>query len=96
MKMKSQKMPKMKQPKMEKMEPVSAPVMPGHEIKGEPDKYEIDSWMKTLSDAHEIAGDEAKMKHVKKRAGRHMKAITSLSDLKKAYNDKFGSEADED
>lgn len=72
-----------------------APVMKGEELgKPEPDKHEVDSWMNTLADAHEIASDEVKMGHVKKRVGRKMKAISSLSDLKKAYNDKFGPEED--
>lgn len=48
----------------------------------------------TVMDALEIMGDPTKMKHVRKLAGRKMKAIRSLKDLHNTLNEKYGPEAE--
>jgi hypothetical protein len=47
--------------------------------------------LSTLMEAEEIKSDPAKMERVKKHAGRHMKAITSIQDLKDLHDAKYGN-----
>lgn len=82
-----------KAPKLDFKQGSTAPVMPGMEPTKQPEKYQVREWLNTVADAHEIQNDPEKMKHVHKLVGRHKKAITSLKDLKDAYNDKFGPDA---
>jgi curved DNA-binding protein CbpA len=49
------------------------------------DDWETRDHLNTLSKAHEILSDPVKLAKVHKLAGRHVKAIKSLSDIK-AYN----------
>jgi len=95
-KVKKVKAPKSAVVKMKNDVAVGPPVMPGMEVSKQPDKYEVDNWLKTITDAHEISADPEKMKHVNKRVGRHKKAIASLKDLKDAYQSKYGVDAVED
>lgn len=53
--------------------------------------WEARGHLNTLVDAHEIVNNASKMAKVHKLAGRHMKAVRSIQDLKDHYNDKFGS-----
>lgn len=72
------------------------------------DNYEVKDHLRTLQEAHGIINDSSKMAKVHKLAGRHAKALAgiksipmqdetpemkSTDDLKKHYNDKFGSGA---
>lgn len=55
--------------------------------------YEAKDHLDTIMKAHGIMNDPDKMAKVHKLAGRHMKAITSVQDLKDTYDKKFGSGA---
>jgi hypothetical protein len=57
-------------------EPVKA------EKKGEPDKWEIDCWVRTLVEAEEIKADPEKMKYVKPKLAMTKKAIDSVAGLR--------------
>lgn len=50
-------------------------------------EWEIESWADTLLKAEEIKQDKKKMEKVAKLLKKKKKAITSISDLKDAYND---------
>lgn len=59
----------------------------------EPDKWEIDCWVRTLVDAEEIRADPEKMKYVgpileKKVAATKRAAVTSVDDLRKIAKEK--------
>lgn len=54
------------------------------------DDYETQNHLRTLMDAEMIKSDPVKMDKVHKLAGRHHKAIKSISDLKELRNSKFG------
>lgn len=54
--------------------------------------WETEDHMRTLIRAHEIVNDKEKMGKVHKLAGRHKKAIRSISDLKDTYNEKYGGD----
>lgn len=53
--------------------------------------HEAQSHLRTILDAEMIKQDPVKMAKVHKLAGRHQKAITSLNDVKDAYQQKFGA-----
>ncbi len=55
--------------------------------------YNAKDHLNTIMQAHSIMNDPEKMAKVHKLAGRHMKAITSIQDLKDTYDQKFGSKA---
>lgn len=62
--------------------------------------YEAENAADTLLKAHEIKADPHLMGRVKKHAGRKLKALTglkndisSIDDIRKVYDDKFGSGA---
>jgi hypothetical protein len=59
-----------------------SPVNPTDAKKTEPDKWEIDSWCRTLMEAEEIRGDKNKMKYVQPLLNTKIKAIKSLADLR--------------
>lgn len=52
--------------------------------------YETQGHMRTLMDAEMLKQDPDKMKKVHALAGRHMKGIKSIQDLKDSYQSKFG------
>lgn len=52
--------------------------------------WEAKSHLQTLMDAHAIVNDASKMAKVHKLAGRHMKAVRSIADLKDYANAKYG------
>lgn len=52
---------------------------------------EAQGHLRTILDAEMIKQDPVKMAKVHKLAGRHQKAITSLNDVKDAYQQKFGA-----
>jgi hypothetical protein len=65
------------------------------EKKGKPDQWEIDSWIRTLTEAEEIKSDPKKMKYVQPALNKKVKAIMSLADLK-AKGAEMEAEDDED
>ena len=63
---------------------------------GDEHDYEADSALRALEDAEKHKANPAMMARVKKLAGRKVKAltsITSIADLNKVYDDKFGKGA---
>lgn len=71
----------------EAMAPKKDPMEPSEEMKNMETKRHFD----TLMEAEEIKSDPAKMERVKKHAGRHLKAITSIQDLKDLHDAKYGN-----
>ena len=73
---------------------------PSEKKKGKFDDYEVESFARTLHEAEEIKADPAKLKaahgHMKKKLKATKKAITSISGIRQAHQDKFGDEAESD
>jgi hypothetical protein len=63
------------------VEPDQDDILNDHEARGH---------LNTILEAEMIKQDPVKMQKVHKLAGRHMKAITSLKDVKDVYQAKFG------
>lgn len=55
-----------------------------------PEPWETEEHLKTLTSAHEIKNDKAKMRAVHKLAGRKMKSIKSIQDIKDYAQSKYG------
>jgi hypothetical protein len=66
------------------------------EKKGEPDKWEIDCWVRTLVEAEEIKADPDKMKYVAPKLKTMQKAITSVAGLREKAKSMAAAEEDED
>jgi len=72
----------------------ATPVKEG-EKKDTPDKWEIESWCRTLVEAEEIKADKDKMALVKPMMAKKAKAfskISSLDDLREVANKKIKKE----
>lgn len=70
------------------MNTVEIPGTPSNKKSTKPDKWEIESWTRTLIEAQEIACDPDKMKYVKKEIQKKKVAIRSVDDLIKYRNEK--------
>lgn len=55
--------------------------------------YETQSHLDTIIKSHQILMDPEKMKKVHKLAGRHVKAIKSIQDVKDTLQQKYGAKA---
>jgi len=73
----------------------SMPVMEKSKGKG-PDKWEIDSWKKTIIEAEEIKADPEKMKHVMPLLQKTVKAIKNIEDLRSVAKEKMSQDDSED
>lgn len=85
-----------------KPKPVKEPKLPGTPVEAmapaqqekseEQLNMEAKRHFDTLMEADEIKNDPKKMEHVHKIAGRHMKAIHSIQDLKDLHEAKYGGQ----
>jgi hypothetical protein len=68
------------------------PMTAKEEKKREPNKWEIDSWWRTLVEAEEIKADEEKMKYLRPKLDTKIKAIKSLEALRSVAKTKIDAE----
>lgn len=67
-----------------------SPVKEKDKKEASPDKWEIDCWVRTLTEAEEIKADAEKMKHVLPRLKKQVKVIESLEELRKKASEMAG------
>jgi hypothetical protein len=60
-----------------------------------PDKWEIESWTRTIIEAQEIMCDPEKMKYVKSELKMKKKAFKSIDDIIRYRNEKATSEKED-
>lgn len=72
-----------------------SPVKPSDEKKREPDKWEINSWVRTLQEAEEIKADPEKMKYVRPQIATQVKAVKNLADLLARRDEVMAAETDD-
>lgn len=76
---------------MKKSSPAELSVSsPGDSEDREPEKYEVESAANDIMRAEEHKQNKKLMKHVHKHLAKKQKAISSVQDLRDAYEEKFG------